>query len=61
MGMRAKLGVGADAPLFCTVSNDAGGLGRPLGSSSVRVMLNRNARKAGITKRVHPHGLRHTQ
>lgn len=60
IGMRTKLGLGADAPLFCTVSNDAGGLGRPLGSPSVRVMLKRTARKAGIIKRVHPHGLRHT-
>lgn len=57
---RAKLGVGDDAPLFCTVSRDADGPGRPVQSSTVREMLKLYARKAGIKKRVHPHCLRHT-
>ena len=33
---------------------------RPMHNSSVRMMLQRLARKAGIDKRVHPHGFRHT-
>lgn len=41
-------------PLFCTL------YGKPLSSAYVRLMLPRLARKAGITKRVHPHGLRHS-
>jgi site-specific recombinase XerD len=31
-----------------------------MSKSMVREMLVRNARRAGIEKRVHPHGLRHT-
>ncbi len=42
------------APLFCTLN------GRPLHPSYVRTLLPRLAAKAGIDKRVHPHGLRHT-
>ena len=57
---RERLGIPATALLFCTISNDRGGRGRPLGASSVREMLKLRARKAGIAKRVHPHGLRHT-
>ena len=51
---RRTLGIGGRAPLFCTLA------GRPLHSSYVRVLLARLAAKAGIEKRVHPHGLRHT-
>jgi site-specific recombinase XerD len=40
--------------VFCTLD------GRPLHSSYVRTLLPRLAKKAGITKRVHAHGLRHT-
>ena len=40
--------------LFCTLQ------GRPLHPSYVRTMLHRLGEKAGIEKRVHPHGLRHT-
>ena len=58
--VRSTLGVLDDAPLFCTVTNDAAGPGRPLHASSVRELLKRAARKAGVRKRVHPHGLRHT-
>jgi len=32
----------------------------PLAAPNVREMLKRRAHKAGIDKRVHPHGLRHT-
>lgn len=51
----ARKGLGLrNAPLFCTLD------GGPLNDRYVRNMLNRLADKAGIDKRVHPHGLRHT-
>lgn len=40
--------------LFCTLD------GGPIAQSYVRVMLGRMRLRAGIDKRVHPHGLRHT-
>ncbi len=51
---RRKLSPGARAPIFCTLQ------GGRLDSSYVRRMLPRLARKAGIDRRVHAHGLRHT-
>jgi integrase len=51
---RRRLGPGARAPVFCTL---AGGRVDP---SYVRHLLPRLARKAGINRRVHAHGLRHT-
>jgi integrase/recombinase XerD len=42
-------------PLFCTITE-----GGPVYDTYVRLMLKRMAAKAGIEKRVHPHGLRHT-
>jgi len=50
---RAKLGI-RSRPVFCTLE------GRPLHPSYVRALLPRLGRRAGIDKRVHPHGLRHT-
>ncbi len=46
--------LGRGDPLFCTDR------GEPLTPSYIRVLLPRLARRAGIDKRVHPHGLRHT-
>src|ERR1035441_5598202 len=43
-----------NGPLFCTLA------GGPLSAGYVRDMLKRQRAKAGIEKRVHPHGLRHT-
>ena len=40
--------------LFCCLD------GKPVSDDYVRVLLRRLAAKAGIDKRVHPHGLRHT-
>lgn len=40
--------------LFCTLG------GGPIAQSYVRAMLGRMRHRAGIDKRVHPHGLRHT-
>jgi site-specific recombinase XerD len=42
------------ATVFCTLA------GAPLDASYVRRALRRAAHRAGIEKRVHPHGLRHT-
>lgn len=53
MDKRSELGV-RNAPLFCTLSGD------PVSDDYVRVLLRRLGAKAGIGKRVHPHGLRHT-
>jgi integrase/recombinase XerD len=50
--LRRKRGI-AGGPLFCTLA------GRPMDPSYVRHMLPRLARKAGIERRVHAHGLRH--
>ena len=55
LDVRAKLpGVHRRAPLFCTLD------GEPLRSAYVRALLPRLAKRAGIEKRVHPHGLRHS-
>jgi site-specific recombinase XerD len=50
---RKTLGL-RNGPLFCTLE------GAPLYPQYVRILLGRLADKAGIEKRVHPHGLRHT-
>jgi integrase/recombinase XerD len=52
--VRRDLGVDGQAPLFCTLS------GKPMGASYVRASLKRLACRAGVAKRVHPHGFRHT-
>lgn len=41
-------------PLYCTLD------GQRIQTAYVRVMVRRMGRRAGIAKRVHPHGLRHT-
>ena len=52
--LRRELGLPAGgAPLFCSLA------GKPLDLSYVRHVLPRLARKAGIERRVHAHGLRH--
>ena len=51
---RAAAGINGRAPVFCTLT------ARPIKSAYVRTLLPRLARKAGIDKRVHAHGLRHT-
>jgi integrase/recombinase XerD len=50
---RAALGF-RSGPLFCTLA------GGPVSDDYVRGLLHRLGRKAGMDKRVHPHGLRHT-
>jgi site-specific recombinase XerD len=51
---RADLGIKKGAPIFCTLDE------KPLKTAYVRALLPRLAGKAGIEKRVHVHGLRHT-
>lgn len=50
---RRALGI-RGGPLFCTLA------GRKLNPRYVRALMTRIGRKAGIEKRVHCHGLRHT-
>ena len=51
---RAVAGINGHARVFCTLK------GKPMKTAYVRGLLPRLARKAGIDKRVHAHGLRHT-
>jgi site-specific recombinase XerD len=51
---RSAQGINGRAPIFCTLD------GKPLKTAYVRALLPRLAGKAGIEKRVHAHGLRHT-
>lgn len=51
---RTALGMTGRQPVFCTLK------GGKMTTSYVRNLMPRLARKAGIMKRVHPHGLRHT-
>ena len=46
--------VGQGAPLFCTLK------GTPTDPSYARHLLPRLAKRAGLERRVHPHGMRHT-
>lgn len=51
---RTRLGLTGRQPVFCTLQ------GSPMSDAYVRVMLKRLAARAGIHKRVHAHGFRHT-
>ncbi len=54
MESRRELRIVDDAPLICTR------MGGAMSAGYARRMLAALGRRAGITKRVHPHGLRHT-
>jgi site-specific recombinase XerD len=61
MLVRDKLGVNGHHPVFCTIAQGATrARGGPLDGSYVRHMLPRLAKRAGLSQRVHAHGLRHT-
>lgn len=45
-------------PVFCTLQGPT--VGGPMGSPQFRLKLKSIAARAGVTKRVHPHGFRHT-
>ena len=51
---RTQLDLPRRAPVFCTLA------GEPIKTAYVRALLPRLARRAGLQKRCHPHGLRHT-
>ena len=51
---RTGLGITGHSPVFCTLK------GGPISTAYVRALFPRLGRKAGIEKRVHAHGLRHT-
>ena len=51
---RKKRGINGTAPVFCTLG------GKMLDQAYIRRWLKRIGRKAGIEKRIHAHGLRHT-
>lgn len=54
LDVREKLGIGARRPVFCTLK------GEPIETAYIRALLPRLGVKAGIEKRVHAHGLRHS-
>ena len=61
---RKALGFNGRQPLFCTITTGTRGgvllkAGSELDQSYVRHLLRRLAVKAGIERRIHPHGLRH--
>jgi integrase len=56
---RKALGVGGRAPLFCGIKGV--GAGGELKTPYVRRLLPQLAERAGIEKRVHAHGLRHSR
>ena len=55
---RRALGLNGRHPVFATYA--VGKVGQPLDPRYVRTALARAGAKAGIDKRVHPHGLRHS-
>lgn len=58
---RERLNLPYEAPLFCTITQRGElGPGQPLDRHNVNHMLRRISRRAGVSKRVHCHGFRHT-
>jgi integrase/recombinase XerD len=55
---RRKLGLGPRHRVFATYST--GNFGQPLQQRYVRLALKRLGERADLTKRIHPHGLRHS-
>src|SRR4029453_4641632 len=69
LDVRAKRGIGGRAPIICTLQGKPGGAAYvrtllprrpPPAAPYVLTLMPRLARRAGIEKRVHAHGLRHT-
>lgn len=55
---RARLEIPRSAPLFCNAFRPT--RGEPMWDTSARDGVKALARRAGVTRRVHPHGFRHT-
>lgn len=61
MDTRRQFGISSRKPVFCTFSKVNGKpTSGPVAPQYVQLMLKRLAKRAGIEKRVHPHGLRHS-
>lgn len=65
LDQRTKLGLNGRQPVFCSVADGSKGagvreVGKALDPSYVRRLLPKLAECAGIDKRVHAHGLRHS-
>lgn len=58
LAVRERLRPPRFAPLFCQITR--GKIGAPVAQAHVRQMLRRRAGRAGIDKRIHPHGFRHS-
>ncbi len=54
LDIREALGISRRAPVFCTLE------GQPVEPAYIRALLPRLGKLAGVEKRVHAHGLRHT-
>lgn len=64
MELRRSMGINGRHPIFCSIADGKGGKGvrkpgQPINPAYVRALLPRLAKRAGIDKRVHAHGLRH--
>lgn len=55
---RREIGLNGTQPYFCVLQGPTAGRG--LGDAYVRDLFKKLGKRAGIEKRVHPHGLRHT-
>jgi integrase/recombinase XerD len=59
LARRQQLGLNGHHPIFATYTKGQS-FGQPLSLSYVRGAVQRLGAKAGIDKRIHPHGLRHS-
>lgn len=58
LARRSTVGLTGRHPIFATYTS--GQVGRPMSQVQVRAALSRLAARAGVEKRVHPHGFRHS-
>lgn len=58
LAKRDKLGCKRSQPVFCAIT--VGKIGQSIAQANVRQMLARRTAKAGLDKRVHAHGFRHS-
>lgn len=58
LAQRARLGIGENSPVFCVATGKT--MGERWSPAGFRQGLKKYSSKAGITRRVHPHGFRHT-
>lgn len=55
---RKAIGLNGREPIFCNISKNV--FGGSIKDSYIRVMLPRLGKRAGINKRIHAHGMRHS-